>query len=268
MVNFALPPTTAGCGGATALAGGADRIPITVSTVAGQVSEMVNVCIAGRGPYPVRPRFGGGRVDHRPRGWPPSCSWPTTGRPPSSVAWGAPGGPSRSKVASWSVAGVPLAPQEVTAATLPDFGGAGQAVGLLGSDVLSRFGAVRLDFTAQTLTFGGAEGPVPHDNAEDVHGPTGPAPSAVLTQGEAGTTVPLTVVLTPGDVALDVRSRFGDGPARTFVVDTGSSQIGRGQVVGQECASGLHRSGVSANPRCARSLRRPWCTAGRGRFPA
>ena len=32
--------------------GGADRIPITVSTVAGQVAEMVNVCINGRGPYP------------------------------------------------------------------------------------------------------------------------------------------------------------------------------------------------------------------------
>ena len=57
-----------------------------------------------------------------------------------------------------------------------------------------------------------------------MHGPTGPAPSAVLTQGEAGTTVPLTVVLTPGDISLDVRSRFGDGSAHAFVVDTGSSQ--------------------------------------------
>ena len=42
--------------------------------------------------------------------------------------------------------------------------------------MLSRFGAVRLDFAAQTLTFGGAEGPVPLDNAEEVRGPTGPAP--------------------------------------------------------------------------------------------
>ena len=124
----------------------------------------------------------------------------------------------------------------MTAATLPDFGGAGQAVGLLGSDVLSRFGAVRLDFTAQTLTFGGPEGPVQHADAGDVHGPTGPAPSAVLTQGEAGTTVPLTVVLTPGDVSLDVRSRFGHGPAHTFVVDTGSSQ----SVVAKSLAKGAH----------------------------
>ena len=40
LVNFALPPATAGCGGATALGGGAERIPITVSTVAGQVAVM------------------------------------------------------------------------------------------------------------------------------------------------------------------------------------------------------------------------------------
>src|ERR1700679_3259621 len=52
LVNFALPPATAGCGGATALGGGAERIPITVSTVSGQVAELVNVCIDGHGPYP------------------------------------------------------------------------------------------------------------------------------------------------------------------------------------------------------------------------
>jgi hypothetical protein len=34
------------------LGGGAERIPITVSTVAGQVAELVNVCIGGKGPYP------------------------------------------------------------------------------------------------------------------------------------------------------------------------------------------------------------------------
>jgi gag-polyprotein putative aspartyl protease/Aspartyl protease len=223
MVNFALPPTTAGCGGATALAGGANRIPITVSTVAGQVSEMVNVCIAGRGPYPFVLDSGAGEsiID---RGLASQLQLDHDGPSTEFGGVGCTGRAQPVSVTSWSVAGVPLDPQEVTAATLPDFGGPGQAVGLLGSDVLSRFGAVRLDFTAQTLTFGGVEGPVPHDNAEDVHGPTGPAPSAVLTQGETGTTVPLTVVLTPGDVALDVRSRFGDGPARTFVVDTGSSQ--------------------------------------------
>ena len=223
IVNLALPPTTAGCGGATALAGGAARIPITVSVVAGQVAEMVNVCIAGRGPYPFVLDSGAGEsiIDSRLAA---HLQLAHNGSPTEFGGVGCTGTAQPVGVTSWSVAGVPLAAQQLTAATLPDVGGAGQPVGLLGSDVLSRFGAVRLDFTAQTLTFAGPEGPTPRADAPNVHGPTGPAPSAVLTQGDVGTTVPLTVVLTPGDVSLEVLSRFGDGPARTFVLDTGSSQ--------------------------------------------
>jgi hypothetical protein len=62
------------------------------------------------------------------------------------------------------------------------------------------------------------------NGAERVRGLSGPPPSAVLTQGETGTTVPLTVVLTPGDVSPDVRLRFGQGKSWNFTVDTGSSQ--------------------------------------------
>ena len=70
-------------------------------------------------------------------------------------------------------------------------------MGLLGSDVLGRFGAVRIDFTAGALVLGGPEGP-PLDAAANVVGPAGPPPPAVLTQGEAGTTVPLSVTVGPG----------------------------------------------------------------------
>jgi hypothetical protein len=59
---------------------------------------------------------------------------------------------------------------------------------------------------------------------EEVHGPTGPPPAGALTQGETGTTVPLTVTLTPGDISLLVRLRFGKGTYKDFIVDTGSSQ--------------------------------------------
>ena len=54
-------------------------------------------------------------------------------------------------------------------------------------------------------------------------GPKSPPPAA-LTQGENGTTVPLTVTPAQGDVSLGVAVRFGHGPRRDFVVDTGSSQ--------------------------------------------
>jgi predicted aspartyl protease len=223
LVNFALPPATAGCGGATALPGGAERIPITVSTVAGQVAELVNVCIGGQGPYPFVIDSGAGEsiIDAHLAA---RLHLAHDGSKSGFAGVGCTGTAQPVDVTSWSVAGVALDAQSLTAATLPDFGTAGEPVGLLGSDVLSRFGAVRIDFAAQTLTFGGPQGPVLSNGSEQVRGPTGPPPSAVLTQGQTGTTVPLRVVLTPGDISLNVRLRFGQGAYLDFIVDTGSSQ--------------------------------------------
>jgi Aspartyl protease len=223
LVNFALPPATAGCGGATALGGGAERIPITVSTVAGQVDELVNVCINGQGPYPFVIDSGAGEsiIDAHLAA---TLHLAHVGKSTEYSGVGCSGKGQPVGLKEWSVAGVALNPQTLTAATLPDFGIPGQPVGLLGSDVLSRFGAVRIDFVAQTLTFGGPQGRVLSNSDEEVRGPTGPPPAAVLTQGEVGTTVPLSVTLTPGDISLNVRLRFGKGTYREFIVDTGSSQ--------------------------------------------
>jgi hypothetical protein len=221
-VNFALPPTAAGCGGATQLGGGATRVPITVSVKAGQVAESVNVCIDGKGPFPFVVDSGAGEsiiAAHLAT----QLHLPHSGPASEFAGVGCVGTAQPVTVPTWSVAGVALTAQTLTAATLPDFGGKGQPVGLLGSDVLSRFGSIRIDFTAQTLTLGGPEGAAPRGN-DVVQGPRGPVPPAVVTNGQTGTTVPLTVVLTPGEAALNVALRFGDGPARTFTVDTGSSQ--------------------------------------------
>jgi hypothetical protein len=221
-VNFTLPSTAGGCGGNTALAGGAERVPITVSEIAGQVAEMVNVCLGGHGPYPFVLDSGAGEstIDAHLAA---RLHLPHAGSASGFAGVGCTGTDQPVTAADWSVSGVPLHPQTLTAATLPDFGGRGQPVGLLGSDVLSSFGAVRLDFAARTLTLGGPQGAEPSGSSEVV-GPTGPAPSAVLTQGETGTTVPITVMLVLGGTSLDVPVRFGPGPARTFVIDTGSSQ--------------------------------------------
>ena len=51
-VTFALPPAATSCNGATAEAGGGEKVPLTVSVVAGQVAETVDVCIGNQGPYP------------------------------------------------------------------------------------------------------------------------------------------------------------------------------------------------------------------------
>jgi hypothetical protein len=223
IVNFALPPTGAGCGGSIALAGGAEQVPITVSTVAGQVAEMVNVCIGQHGPYPFVVDSGAGE-SFMDAGLVSRLGLAHDGPKSEFEGVGCVGMQQPVDVPAWSVAGVPLAAQSVTSAKLPGMGGKGQPVGLLGSDVLSRFGAVRVDFKAQTLTLGGPEGAAKRGNPASVHGPVGPPPSAVLTEGQVGTTVPLTIVLTPGDISLDVHLQFGQGPARTFAIDTGSSQ--------------------------------------------
>jgi hypothetical protein len=221
-VNFALPPTSAGCGGVVALGGGAQRIPITVSTVAGQVAELVNVCIDGSGPYPFVIDSGAGEsiIDaHLAARLHLAHQGPAT----AFDGVGCSGTSQPVSVAEWSVAGAPLAAQTLTEATLPDFGTRGLPVGLLGSDVLSRFGAVRIDFTARTLTLPGPEG-APISGTSHVSGPTGPALPASLTEGEVGTTVPLTVQLAPGNTSLSVSVRLGTGRPHAFVVDTGSSQ--------------------------------------------
>ena len=222
VVNFALPPTSAGCAGATKLSRGASSIPITVSVVKGQVEETTNVCLNGKGPFPflidtgaafsvvatqvatlldlphVGPAGGAGGI---------GCALSTQ---PVSVI-------------SWSVGGVSLAPQTLVATTQPFFGVKGQPDGLLGSDVLSRFGAFRLDFAAKRLTLGGPEGRAPTGDLV-VNGPTGPPPSSIVTHGQTGSTVPVTVMLSPAGTEMTVPLRFSKGPSLTFSLDTGTSQ--------------------------------------------
>jgi hypothetical protein len=220
-VTFALPPVATGCTGATAQAGGGEKVPLTVSVVAGQVAETADVCIGGQGPFPFVLDTGAGQstidagLAHR-------LHLAAAGAPSEFSGVGCTGTAQPVSAGFWSLDGVPLVSQQLTAATLPQMGGKGQPDGLLGSDVLSRFGGVRIDFAAGVLVLPGPEG-APLSASSPYTGPKGAAPAA-LTQGENGTTVPLTVSPAQGDVSLSVAVRFGHGPRRDFVVDTGSSQ--------------------------------------------
>jgi hypothetical protein len=236
IVNFTLPPVTAGCGGAVPLAGGAERLPITVSTTAGQTGEMINVCIAGHGPYPFVIDSGAGEtvIDAELAN---RLHLPSTGPATAIEGVGCTADSHSVMVDSWSAAGAPLVAQTITAAHLPDFGIKGQPVGLLGSDVLSRFGAVRIDFGAQTLTLGGPEAPAV-TNSSVVNGPIATPPPAVLTTGGPGTTVPLKVNLSAGAFSMTVRVRIKGPSSHNFVIDTGSSQ----SVVASAIASAEHLS--------------------------
>lgn len=220
-VTFALPPAADGCTAATPLPGGGTKVPMKVSTVAGQVAELVNVCVGAKGPFPFVLDSGAGQstIDaHLAR----RLHLPSAGPATLFAGVDCTGTARPVSVGQWTLEGVALAPQQVTSATLPQMGGKGEPVGLLGSDVLARFGAVRIDFTGSDLVLPGAQGPPP-SNDGSFTGPVGPVPAAVLTQG-GGTTVPLTVSTVPGDVSLSVAVRFGNGPGRSFIVDSGSSQ--------------------------------------------
>ena len=229
-VTFAVPPASAGCSGATALPGGATQVPLTVSTVAGQVAESLDVCIGGRGPFPFVLDSGAGQstID---AGLARRLHLSSAGPATQFAGIGCTGTATPVAVGTWSLDGITLAPQQLTAATLPQIGGKGEPVGLIGSDVLSRFGAVRIDFAPGALVLPGPEGP-PLSGSTSYTGPSGPPPTA-LTRGK-GTTVPLTVTPLEGDVSLNVAVRFGAGPRRSFVVDTGSSQSVVGARVARE----------------------------------
>ncbi len=206
-VTFALPPTSLGCGGETVAPDGVIRMPLTVSTVAGQTAETVNVCIGGRGPYPFVLDSGAGQstID---AGLAKRLHLTSDGAPSVIAGVGCTGSARPVASGSWSLEGIALDPQQLTAATLPQIGGKGEPMGLLGSDVLARFGAVRIDFAARALLLAGSEGAT-ISATSDFTGPRGPAPVA-LTLGQ-GTTVPVTVSPQTGAVSLSTAVRFAHG---------------------------------------------------------
>ncbi len=241
-VTFALPPSASGCSGATAQPAGGETVPLTVSVVAGQVAETVDVCIGNEGPYPFILDTGAGQstidagLAHR-------LHLASAGSATEFAGVGCTGTARPISVGTWSLDGVELAAQQLTAATLPQMGGKGEPDGLLGSDVLSRFGGVRVDFTAGALVLPGSEG-APLAESSPFTGPKGP-PQPALLQGDRGTTVPLTVTPTSGDVSLGVAVRFARGPRRGFVVDTGSSQSVVSSSVARGAVAEGHRSGAA-----------------------
>ena len=148
-VTFALPPAATSCSGATAQPGGGEKVPLTVSVVAGQVAETLDVCFGNQGPYPFILDTGAGEstID---AGLADRLHLATDGAASEFAGIGCVGTARPVSVDAWSLDGVPLAGQQLTAATLPQMGGKGEPDGLLGSDVLSRFGGVRVDFGARS----------------------------------------------------------------------------------------------------------------------
>ena len=130
----------------------------------------------------------------------------------------------RVRITNWSIGPVRLAPQEIVSARFPGLATESGAVGILGADVLSRFGAVTINYSLGDLLIPGPEGP-PSSGVHLIKGPTDKAtPSALLAGLPPPINVPLTVSSINGNVSAFVSINIGSPPElRPFIVDTGSS---------------------------------------------
>lgn len=265
IVQFALPPAGQGCTGARRLPGGGTRIPVTVSARQSQVAAMANVCIDGKGPFPFV-------IDTGAQGTVLTAGLATRlgltkiGPPVSIGGAGCSARAQVSKITSWNVAGLALQPQYVTDVKIPLFGGRGQPDGLLGSDVWSRFGAMRLDFARGGITVPGPERPGPTRKITVTRPSAVPVP-AVLLRARPAATAAMAVTSQPGSTAITVPIRFGTGPALAFAPDTGASQsavdTGVAKNAGLASANAKVRQGtvctVAALPEARTG---PWSVAG------
>jgi hypothetical protein len=125
------------------------------------------------------------------------------------------------EVKQWSMGGLALDRQVIYSGSLAGLGGNDQPSGLLGSDVLSRFGVIRLDFADKLLIVPAGEPPVAR-TAQSFVGPTGAQPSSAMTAGRVAT-VPAAAEIAPGFATAVVQVGFGLHRGY-FLVDTGSSQ--------------------------------------------
>jgi Aspartyl protease len=221
---FALPGSGSGCHGVRPAAGGGYVVPITVRRADGTAVMFAEVCVNGQGPFPFVIDTGAqttvivARVAH-------TLHLARVGSPVRYDGVGCTLSTAMERVSRWSVAGLPMAGQTVAVQSSPGLGGKGQPDGLLGANTLSRFGAVLFDFSAQTMTFPGPEGPAPRSRRQVTgpllgHNPSAFAPGA----GTGSRTVGLTVV-EGSDFAVGVASvHFRGTKGGVFLaVDTGAS---------------------------------------------
>jgi hypothetical protein len=215
-----LPSKGDGCKGAVT-SGGKTTIPVMVSNFDEGKAVFANVCVGGKGPFPffVDTGSAGSEID---AGLAEELRLGKLGK--AQVAGGA--GCSFTtrpvRMPAWSVAGVSLEGQTFGAVDDAAIYKASGAVGTIGSDVLARFGAVRIDYKAETMTVEGTEGEPMDGLAEP---PAGPLPKG-LVKGTPKIVAPMVVQALPGSVTMRVEVNFGKGKPLAFLPDTGAPRAG------------------------------------------
>jgi hypothetical protein len=223
--------------------GGETTIPVTISNFDEGKAVFANVCVGGKGPFPffIDTGSAGSEVDGKLA---EELDLEKAGK--TQVAGGAGCGFTTQPVRmpAWSVAGIPLEGQSFGAVDDAAIYKANGAVGTIGSDVLARFGAVRIDYKAETMTVEGTEREPIGGLAEAARGPL---PKG-LVKGTPKIVAPMVVQALPGSVTMRVEVSFGNGRPLAFLPDTGAPRAGYIDPVRAK-ALGLKSSGQSYKER-------------------
>lgn len=211
--KLALPSTEAGCGGAVTR-DGVTKIPIKVDRFPNLADALVNVCIGGKGPYPLTIDTGASRTTISTE-VAEEVGLRKVGKPIVIHGAGCDGAAQSFRLPRWSIGGVQLEGGTIQTTNAPEQG-KGFPRGSLGADVLARFGAVRLDFKRQELVIVGKEGP----KFRRSHAP-GPLPKG-LVRSTPRITAPMEVEATGGSVKPFAEVALGSTEPRKWLVDTGS----------------------------------------------
>jgi len=213
---------------------GTPPVPMTVTRDGSGWSTTVAVCIEGHGPFRFLLDTGAGSslVDGQLAG---QLHLPVVGPTAQPVDVGCTTTSRQVYLGDWSVGGVPLVPQPVSTADVPGFGGPHEPVGVLGGDVLSRFGAVRIDFRSDRLTVLAPEARAA-SSASILTGQLSQPPPPLLVHGIPQAEVSLTVLKTGASALVITQTTFGGGPSSPFLVDTGAAV----STITSEAAHTLH----------------------------
>lgn len=211
----AFPVSCSGSGPGLSGAGATRTVPARVVHTTRSTLVLVPVCLSGHGPYPFVLDTGATQslVD---RTLADQLQLTFTGTTTPATGVGCTKAADHVQVPSWSVGEVPLRPQTLTSLPMAKAPDGPSIVGLLGSDVWSRFGRFQLDYRAGQVLLPGPEQatappPAPPATAD-------PAPSAPGSQR-----VPITVIRNgAATLAVVPVTIDGLGPKR-FALDTGSS---------------------------------------------
>ncbi len=219
-----LPPAGR-CRTVTPTPGAASSVPLAVTKASsGAAIALVSACINGTGPFPLVLDTGASVsiVDTQVVR---ALHLASAGAATKVVGVNCAGTARPVRIKEWSIGSVRLTGQTVESTAIPNFGLHRAPAGLLGSDILSRFGAVRIDYQGQKLLLPGPEG-AETGKPGLVKGPTTiPTPPDLLVGYPSPVTVPIDIAsgLTGGVLAL-APVQFGTSAQRlTFAVDTGSA---------------------------------------------